>query len=157
MGMTRDIFKDKALSLLLGERFIGLPLFDSENIEDYRLSDMQGDMCFEDFLDHFYTLLAVEKWIKAEELENGSGNNLPSVNTQEPKTEWIPVTERLPKEGEEVLVWYEYDRYGDYNCRWQTCGLGWQRNAHFYVDNDGFKPRVIAWCELPKPYSEVEQ
>ena len=72
MGMTREIFKDKALSLLLGERFLGLPLFESENIEDYRLSDEQGDMCFEDFLDHFYILLAVEKWIKAEELEDGN-------------------------------------------------------------------------------------
>ena len=74
MGMTREIFKDKALSLLLGEQFFGEPLFESENIEDYRLSDEQGDMCFEDFLDHFYTLLAVEKWIKAEELENGNNN-----------------------------------------------------------------------------------
>lgn len=72
MEMTREIFKDKALSLLLGERFIGLPLFESENIEDYRLSDKQGDMCFEDFLDHFYTLLAVEGWIKAEEVKDGN-------------------------------------------------------------------------------------
>ena len=44
MGMTREIFKDKALSLLLGERFLGLPLFESENIEDYRLSDEQCDV-----------------------------------------------------------------------------------------------------------------
>ena len=72
MKITREIFKDKALALLLGEIFLGLPLFESENIEDYRLSDEQGDMCFEDFLDHFYTLLAVEKWIKAEEIEDGS-------------------------------------------------------------------------------------
>ena len=72
MGMTREIFKDKALSLLLGERFLSLPLFESENVEDYRLSDEQGEMYFEDFLDHFYTLLAVEKWIKAEELEDGN-------------------------------------------------------------------------------------
>lgn len=70
MGMTREIFKDKALGLLLGERFLGMQLFESENIEDYRLSDEQGDMCFDDFLDHFYTLLAVEGWIKAEEVES---------------------------------------------------------------------------------------
>lgn len=70
MEMTREIFKDKALGILLGERFLNLPLFESENIEDYRLSDEQGDMCFEDFLDRFYTLLAVEKWIKAEELKD---------------------------------------------------------------------------------------
>lgn len=70
--MTREIFKDKALGLLLGERFLSLPLFESENIEDYRLSDKQGNMCFEDFLDQFYTLLAVEKWIKAEEIKDGN-------------------------------------------------------------------------------------
>ena len=70
--MTREIFKDKALSLLLGERFLGVRLFEAENIEDYRLSDEQGEMYFEDFLDRFYTLLAVEKWIKAEELEDGN-------------------------------------------------------------------------------------
>ena len=69
MRMTREIFKNKALSLLLGERFLGLPLFEAENIEDYRLSDEQGDMCFEDFLDRFYTLLAAEGWIKAEEVK----------------------------------------------------------------------------------------
>lgn len=80
MGMTREIFKNKALSLLLGERFLGLPLFESENIEDYRLSDEQGDMCFEDFLDQFYTLLAAEGWIKAEELENGNRNNYHASN-----------------------------------------------------------------------------
>lgn len=72
MGMTREIFKDKALALLLGERFLGVRLFEAENIEYYRLSDEQGDMCFEDFLDHFYTLLAIEGWIKAEELEDGN-------------------------------------------------------------------------------------
>ena len=72
MGMTREIFKDKALSVLLGEDFLDWPLFESKNIDKYRVSDWQGDMCFEDFLDHFYTLLAAEKWIKAEELENGN-------------------------------------------------------------------------------------
>lgn len=72
MVMTREIFKDKALSLLLGEMFLGMQLFESENIEDYRLSDEQGDMCFDDFLDRFYTLLAVEGWIKAEEVEDGN-------------------------------------------------------------------------------------
>lgn len=64
--MTREQFKDKALSLLLGERFLGLPLFESRNIEDYRLSDEQGDMCFDDFLDRFYILLIVEGHIKGE-------------------------------------------------------------------------------------------
>ena len=62
--MTREQFKNKAMSLMLGEMFLDMPLFESENIEDYRLSDEQGDMCFEDFLDRFYTLLIFEGWIK---------------------------------------------------------------------------------------------
>ena len=68
--MTKEIFKNKALNLLLRERFLDLPLFEAENLEDYRLSDEQGDMCFEDFLNEFYILLAVEGWIKAKELED---------------------------------------------------------------------------------------
>ena len=72
MGMTIDIFKAKALSLLLGERFLDLPMFEAESLEEYRLSDEQGDMCFEDFLERFYSMLAVEGWIKAKELEDGS-------------------------------------------------------------------------------------
>lgn len=69
--MTREQFKDKAMSLILGEMFLDMPLFESENIEDYRLSDEQGDMCFDDFMDRFYTLLVIEGWIK----ENTDGSN----------------------------------------------------------------------------------
>lgn len=72
MKITREIFKDKALSLLLGEMFLGMQLFESENIEDYIIGDDQADMKLDDFLDHFYTLLAVEGWIKAEEVLDGN-------------------------------------------------------------------------------------
>lgn len=71
---------------------------------------------------------------------------------QELKTEWIPVSKELPEEGKEVLVWYEYFRYGDYNCMWQTYGIGWQYDGHFSVDNGGVKQRVVAWQPLPVPY-----
>lgn len=78
------------------------------------------------------------------------------IKEREPKTDWIPVTEKLPEEGEEVLVWYEYFRYGGYNCMWQTYGLGWQYDEHFNVVNGGEKQRVIAWRQLPKEYKESE-
>ena len=76
MGMTREIFKDKALSLLLGERFLGLPLFESENIEDYRLSDEQGDIFVQNVANGLLqvmnmlvtediALIVVQKWIRS--------------------------------------------------------------------------------------------
>lgn len=55
----------------------------------------------------------------------------------EVQSRWIPVTERLPKEGERVLVWYEYFRYGDYNWMCQTYGIGYQYEGHWSGDVSG--------------------
>lgn len=74
--------------------------------------------------------------------------------------EWIPVSERLPEDMQEVLVWFEYYRYGDYNCMYQTYGLchildgKW---SPFINGRTGWQDaRVIAWCPMPKPYKEAE-
>ena len=32
----------------------------------------------------------------------------------------------MPEDLEKVLVWYEYFRYGEYNCMFETYGIGWQ-------------------------------
>ena len=70
---------------------------------------------------------------------------------------WIPVTERLPEDGEKVLVWHEYFRYGDYNCMYQTYGIGYQSEGHWSGDVYGTKAKCIAWMPLPKPYRESEE
>ena len=64
---------------------------------------------------------------------------------------WIPVEERLPEEGEMVLVWYEYFRYGEY-CTQETYGISWQSEGYWMGDVSGMGARCIAWQPLPFPY-----
>lgn len=70
---------------------------------------------------------------------------------------WIPVEERLPGEGQKVLVWYEYCRYGEYNRMLKTYGIGWQFDGHWGGDVSGTKARCIAWQPLPEPYRRFKK
>ena len=70
------------------------------------------------------------------------------------KNGWIPCSEKLPEDGKEVLVWYEYFRYGNYNCMYQTFGIGYQFDGFWSGDVQGHKSRCIAWQPLPEQYKE---
>lgn len=72
--------------------------------------------------------------------------------------EWIPVSERLPEDMQRVLIWFEYYRYGDFNCMYQTYGFGYVCDGKwspFINGETGWQDyRVIAWQPLPEPYKE---
>ena len=74
----------------------------------------------------------------------------------QPEQRWIPCRERLPEDYTDILVWFEYFRYGDYNCLYQTYGIGSYSTEYdsWMINHEtGWrKLRVLAWMPLPEPY-----
>lgn len=71
---------------------------------------------------------------------------------EEPR--WLPATE-LPPNDNEVLVWFEYFRYGSYNRLYRTHGIG----STFHNEWSGIvngvsgwsSLKILAWMPLPEP------
>lgn len=78
---------------------------------------------------------------------------LPSA---QPEQQWIPCSERLPEDYTDVLVWFEYYRYGDYNCLYQMHGIGnymAEYDSWMINHETGWRElRVFAWMPLPAPW-----
>ena len=75
-------------------------------------------------------------------------NDAPAVSVPQ----WISVKDRLPEDGEHVLIWYEYFRYGSYNRMYKTYEIAYQYDGFWSGVNPlGQKARVFAWMPLPKP------
>lgn len=65
--------------------------------------------------------------------------------------EWISVNDKLPEDGQEVLCYYEYFRYGNYNRMYRTIDRGYFINGHFSGEpTNGRKAKVLCWMPLPK-------
>lgn len=94
--------------------------------------------------------LEYAKEIIRQHMNDAMDTNVPT------KDGWIPVEEGLPEEWQKVLVWYEYFRYGEYNCMFGTYGIGWQLDGHWSGDVSGTRARCIAWQPLPEPYRQKE-
>ena len=68
---------------------------------------------------------------------------LHDLSSAQSKTEWIPVSERLPKTGGSVLVTYSD---GEVGIIWSARPKKWVK----YIRTNLIHP--IAWMPLPKPY-----
>lgn len=73
---------------------------------------------------------------------------------------WIPCSERLPDNDSDVLVWFEYFRFGEYNRLFQTIGISHTFRGEwsgFVNGSSGWQElKIIAWQPLPKPYQSQE-
>ena len=71
------------------------------------------------------------------------------------KPRWIPVTERLPEDMVDVLCYYEYFRYGNYNRMFRTIDRGHVFEGRWFGKaGEGHKNKVFAWMPLPEPPKE---
>lgn len=72
-----------------------------------------------------------------------------------PVVRWVLTDEKLPPEGQDVLCWYEYFRYGAFNRMYQTYGIGFQFNGNWGGEvANGRSAKVLAWMPLPEPPEE---
>lgn len=86
------------------------------------------------------------------------------INKQPKVGEWIPLSERLPKQDkllQDYLVTFEYYRYGEYNRKFKTIGIGTFDNLNreftFINGQTGWRDlKVFAWMPLPAEPYEVK-
>lgn len=65
---------------------------------------------------------------------------------------WIKTSERLPETDDYVIVFFEYYRYGNFNCMCNQYGIGNYINNSWLINGEtGWKKlNVIAWMPIPE-------
>lgn len=117
-----------------------------EETYDMEICEEQLDANSPYFIDVPYKMVKLEDALSiVSEVEAEYGNG------------WIPCSERLPENDDDVLVWYEYLKLQGVNIvgRAKTHGIGYYykpTNSWLIGDVHGLNNRVIAWMPLPEPY-----
>lgn len=103
------------------------------------------------------------KEVTINELEEKFGCKVKIVGNEEEHNDgWIPCSERLPENDDDVLCWYEYrimqgTHEGEMNQKFE---IGYY-NKYFKrwggEVSSGRDYKVIAWRPLPEPYKEDEE
>ena len=83
-----------------------------------------------------------------------------ALSNSEKPNKWIPVSERLPEDHENVLIWLKSNHItiGLYNSHKLPCDdrpIGWGVDAEISVHNF-CSDDVLAWMPLPEPYEPQE-
>lgn len=80
------------------------------------------------------------------------------VNANNYNGGWIPCSDKLPEGGVDVIVCFEYFRYGRYNRLFRTIGISYTYNGKwsgFVNGTSGWDQlTILAWMPLPKLYKK---
>lgn len=83
---------------------------------------------------------------------NGTVSNLIQQIEELGKPRWIPVTERLPKYGETVLVYGSQG--GIYTARYERARTEWGRDSWWKLNSKSHICNPTHWMPLPQPPKE---
>ena len=93
----------------------------------------------------------VEQWIEMNGIEEALKKQAAKQATSNYTSEWIPVSERLPYDGETYLITNaeSFEQYHIYKGWYDGIKGVWHMTGNFER-----KMNVIAWRPLPEPYKE---